>query len=130
QSAIDRSKRPKPGPAPVISFKDPVMYKLANGITVLVVENHKLPKVSATYSIDAGPILEGEKAGTLDLMGSMLSEGTTKMTKAEFDEAVDQMGANVNLSANGGNVGALTRYFDNAFTLMTEALKSPAFTQE
>ncbi|CAN5172461.1 hypothetical protein BH11BAC6_BH11BAC6_02700 [soil metagenome] len=130
QSAIDRSKRPKPGPAPVIAFKDPVIYNLPNGITVLVVENHKLPKVSATYSIDAGPITEGDKAGTLDFMGAMLSEGTTKMTKAEFDEAVDRMGADVNLNAAGGSVGALTRYFDKAFTLMTEALKSPAFTQE
>ncbi|QEC68677.1 insulinase family protein [Panacibacter ginsenosidivorans] len=130
QSALDRSQRPKPGPAPVISFKDPVMYKLPNGITVLVVENHKLPKVSATYSIDAGPITEGSKAGTLDIMGQMLGEGTTKMTKAQFDEAVDQMGADVSLSAGGGSVGALTRYFDKAFTLMTEALKSPAFTQE
>ena len=128
--SLDRSVRPKPGPAPVISFKDPVMYKLANGITVLVVENHKLPKVSATYSIDAGPITEGDKAGTLDIMGAMLEEGTTKMTKAQFDEAVDQMGADVNLSASGGSVGALTRYFDKAFTLMTEALKGPAFTQE
>jgi predicted Zn-dependent peptidase len=130
QSALDRSQRPKPGPAPVISFKDPVMYKLPNGITVLVVENHKLPKVSATYSIDAGPITEGNKAGTLDIMGQMLGEGTTKMTKAQFDEAVDQMGAEVNLSAGGGSVGALTRYFEKAFTLMTEALKGPAFTQE
>lgn len=130
QSAVDRSVRPKPGPAPAISFKDPVTYKLANGITVLVVEDHKLPKVSATYSIDAGPITEGSKAGTLDLMGAMLEEGTTKMSKAEFDEAVDQMGADVSLSAGGGSVGALTRYFDKAFTLMTDALKSPAFTQE
>ena len=91
QSTIDRSQRPKPGPAPVISFKDPVMYKLANGIVVLVVEDHRLPKVSATYSIDAGPIKEGNKAGTLNLMGGMLSEGTTSMKKADFDEAVDEI---------------------------------------
>ena len=130
QQKIDRSQRPKPGPAPVLSFKDPVMYKLANGITVLVVENHKLPKVSATYSIDAGPITEGDKAGTLDLMGGMLSEGTTNMTKAVFDEAVDQMGADVNLSAGGGSASALTRYFEKAFTLMTDALQHPSFLQE
>lgn len=70
---IDRSKKPKPGPAPVITVADPVIYKLANGITVLVVENHKLPKVSASYSIDAGPITEGAKAGVISLMGSMLN---------------------------------------------------------
>ncbi|RFM26690.1 M16 family metallopeptidase [Deminuibacter soli] len=127
---IDRTKQPKPGPAPVISIADPVVYKLDNGITVLVVENHKLPKVTASYSIDAGPITEGSKAGGMSLMGQMLSEGTRTHAKAQFDDAVDQIGADVSLSSGGGSVSALTRYFDQAFALMTEAIKEPAFTQE
>lgn len=128
--SIDRSKQPKGGPAPVISFKDPATYKLSNGITVLVVEDHKLPKVTASYSIDAGPITEGDKAGVVSLMGQMLNEGTTTKTKAEFDEAVDQIGASVNLSANGGYTSALTRYFDKAFALMTDAMLHPSFPEE
>ncbi|WP_231460334.1 MULTISPECIES: pitrilysin family protein [unclassified Pedobacter] len=124
---IDRSQKPKPGPAPVITIGDPVIYKLANGITVLVVENHKLPKVTASYSIDAGPITEGAKAGVVSLMGSMLNEGTITKTKAQFDEAVDQLGADVSASASGGSVSALTRYFDQAFMLMAESLRKPVF---
>jgi len=127
---IDRSHKPKPGPAPVITIGDPVIYKLANGITVLVVENHKLPKVSASYSIDAGPITEGAKAGVISLMGSMLNEGTTTKTKAQFDEAVDQLGANVSAGAGGGSVSALTRYFPQAFNLMAESIRKPAFPAE
>jgi len=124
---IDRSHKPKPGPAPVITIGDPVIYKLANGITVLVVENHKLPKVSANFSIDAGPITEGAKAGVISLMGSMLNEGTTTKTKAQFDEAVDQLGADVNASSNGGSVSALSRYFSPAFLLMAESIRQPSF---
>lgn len=82
QTKVDRTKPPAGGPAPVLSIGDPVTYKLANGITVLVVENHKLPKISATYSVDYGPVTEGNKAGVLSLMGSMLEEGTTNMEKA------------------------------------------------
>jgi zinc protease len=130
QIKIDRTKQPKPGPAPVISFPDPVIYKMKNGITVLIVENHKLPKVSATYYIDYGPVKEGDKAGELNMMGQMLSEGTTNMTKAAFDEAVDQMGADVNLDASGGSASALTRYFDSAFMLMADALRHPSFPKE
>ncbi|WP_316795877.1 pitrilysin family protein [Pedobacter agri] len=126
---INRSQKPKPGPAPVITIGDPVIYKLTNGITVLVVENHKLPKVSASYSIDAGPITEGAKAGVVSLMGSMLKEGTTTKTKAQFDEAVDQLGANVSTGANGGSVSALTRYFPQAFALMAESIRKPAFPE-
>jgi predicted Zn-dependent peptidase len=127
---LDRSQKPKPGPAPTITFTDPVIYKLPNGITVLVVENHKLPKVSASYSIDAGPITEGSKAGVIGLLSGMLNEGTTTKTKAQFDEAVDQMGAEVGVSAGGGQASALTRYFSDAFLLMAEALRNPSFPQE
>lgn len=126
---IDRSKPPKPGPAPVIKIDDPVMYKLANGITILVVENHKVPKVNADYFIDAGPVTEGSKAGILELMGGMLSEGTARRSKAAFNEAVDRMGADVSLSSGGGNASALTRYFNSAFMLMAEGLQQPKFTQ-
>lgn len=126
---IDRSKPPKSGPQPTISLKDPVQFKLKNGMTVLVVENHKLPAVSARFMIDTGPISEGEKAGVINLLGGMLSEGTQTKSKAEFDEAIDQMGANISLGARSASVNALSRYFDKAFMLMAEAIKEPALTE-
>ncbi len=49
---IDRSKQPKPGPAPKISLEVPGEFQLKNGLTVLVVENHKLPRVSYTLTLD------------------------------------------------------------------------------
>ncbi len=126
---VDRSKKPAAGPAPVISIKDPAIFNLPNGMTVLVVENHKLPRVSASFFVDYGPVKEGSKAGALDMMGGMLGEGTTNLPKDKFDEAVDMIGADVNLSASGGSAGALTKYFDKAFNLMADALKNPAFPQ-
>jgi zinc protease len=129
QIKIDRSKKPSAGPAPIIKLQDPVTYVLPNGMTVLIVENHKIGKVSASLSIDAGPILEGNKAGTVDLLGGMLNEGTTNMPKEKFDEAVDAIGADVSLGAAGGSATALTRYFEKAFMLMADAVKNPAFPQ-
>ena len=127
QIKVDRSKKPAAGPAPVISLKDPAIFVLPNGMTILVVENHKLPRVTASLNIDAGPILEGKKAGLTNLMGQMLGEGTTTMPKDKFDEAVDIIGAQVSLNAAGGNASALTRYFAKAFNLMADGLKNPAF---
>ena len=48
--AQDRTQ-PKPGPAPKINIKKPETFSLPNGLKVLVVENHKLPRVSATLTI-------------------------------------------------------------------------------
>jgi zinc protease len=130
QIKIDRSKKPAGGPAPVITIKEPSIFTMGNGLTVIVVENHKLPKVNVSLTIDRGPVYEGKKAGVLDLMGQMLGEGTTTMTKAEFDEATDIIGADVNLSSGGGSASALTRYFEKAFLLMADAVKNPSFPQE
>lgn len=129
QNKIDRTKSPISGPAPIITIKNPVKFTFKNGLTILVVEDHKLPRVSANLFIDAGPINEGKKAGAVDLMGAMLNEGTITLKKSDFDEAVDQIGANVNLNANGGDATALKRYFEKAFKLMGDGIKNPAFTQ-
>ncbi|HEU0228399.1 MAG TPA: insulinase family protein [Arachidicoccus soli] len=126
---IDRSQAPKPGPAPVIKLEDPVIYTLENGIKVLVVENHKVPSVSASYYIYTGPVKEGEKAGVMGLMGGMLNQGTTTMDKAAFDEAVEQDGTNLSLNSQGGSVSALDRYFDKGLMLMAQALQHPAFKE-
>lgn len=129
QIKVDRSKKPAAGPAPIISIKPPVIFNMPNGMTVLVVENHKLPKVRATLNIDAGPIKEGKKAGVMDIMGQMLGEGTSSMTKAQFDEATDMIGADVNLFSSGGFASSLTKYFEKAFILMADGLKNPSFPQ-
>ena len=129
QIKIDRSKKPAAGPAPVIALKDPVIFTMPNGMTVLIVENHKLPRVSATLNIDAGPVKEGKKAGLLDLMGSMLGEGTKSMDKDKFDQSVDLIGAEVSFAANGGSASALTRYFEKAFNLLADGIKNPSLPQ-
>ncbi len=129
QNKLDRSKQPKPGPAPVITIKDPVIIKMPNGITVLVVENHKLPKINASLSIDRGPIVEGDKAGVNQLMGQMLSEGTSKTPKDKFDETIDQMGTNLSLFASGGAISSLSRYFDKSFLMLAEAIRYPSFPE-
>ena len=59
QAQIDRSTMPKPGPAPEINLKDAQRFELDNGLKVLVVENHKLPRVSAQLIIDNNPIFSG-----------------------------------------------------------------------
>jgi predicted Zn-dependent peptidase len=63
QGQIDRSVQPKPGPAPEINFGTPQEHQFKNGITLLVVENHKLPQVSVSLRIDNPLYVEGEKAG-------------------------------------------------------------------
>ena len=127
---IDRSKMPQPGPAPQVKLGKADKFKLKNGLTVIMVENHKLPRVSANLTIDNLPRFEGEKAGVSSMMGSLLGRGTTNISKDNFNERVDYLGANISFSSRGGYATSLTRYFNEILELMADGVKNAVFTQE
>ena len=81
KAQIDRSKQPEPGPAPEINLEEPQAFSLKNGLRVLVVENHKLPRASANLNIDIPPIFEGELAGANTLLSSMLGKGSQSIKR-------------------------------------------------
>jgi len=127
---IDRTIQPKPGPAPKINIGKPETFELKNGLKVLVVENHVLPRVSATLTINNNLIFEGDKAGVSSLTGSLLGTGTNKISKDAFDEEVDYLGANINFSSQSASMRSLSKYFPRVLELMAEAAIHPVFTQE
>ncbi len=130
QAQIDRSVQPKAGPAPVINIKKPVTFKLKNGLEVLVVENHKLPRVTVSLTLDNPPRIEGDKAGLANIMGDVLGSGSENISKEKFDEEVDFLGARVNFWSTGARASSLSKYFPRIFELMADAALHPKFTQE
>ncbi|MEO6132397.1 MAG: hypothetical protein ABIQ02_11150, partial [Saprospiraceae bacterium] len=88
QSKDFRTMAPKPGPARQIEIGKSTLYTLANGLKIIVVENHKIPEISYQLTIDMDHMQEKEKAGLSDITGSLLSGGTTTKSKADIDEAV------------------------------------------
>ncbi|MEP5934122.1 MAG: insulinase family protein, partial [Winogradskyella arenosi] len=127
---IDRSKPPVAGPEPEISIDKPEEFILKNGLKVMVVENHKLPKVSYSLRIDNPPIATGKKAGIESLIGSMLGNGTTSISKDEFNEEIDFLGANLNFGITGGYASSLSKYSDRILELMADAAINPLLTEE
>jgi len=127
---LDRSIQPKGGPTPKIKLEKPQEFKLKNGIKVLVVENHKLPRVAYSLSIDNRPIIEGDKAGVTSLLGSILGNGTTTISKDEFNEEIDFLGASLNIGFSGGFASTLTRNNERVVELMADAVINPLLSEE
>ncbi|WP_053976748.1 M16 family metallopeptidase [Mangrovimonas xylaniphaga] len=127
---IDRSKQPEAGPAPKITLEKPNEFELKNGIKVLVVENHKLPRVSYSLQIDNKPIIEGDKAGVSSLLGSMLGNGTTTISKDAFNEEIDFLGARLGFSSQSAYGSSLSQYSERILELMADAAINPLLTQE
>lgn len=127
---IDRSKQPKPGPAPEINLKEPATFALNNGLKVLVVENHKLPRVRIQLTIDNPPVLEGDKAGVSSLTGSMLGKGSKNIPKDDFYEEVDFLGATISIGNQSAFASSLSKYFPRVLELLADAALNPDFKQE
>lgn len=127
---VDRTKKPSPGPAPEVKFGKAEKFKLDNGLTVIMVENHKLPRASATLTIDNQPVFEGDKAGVSGMMGSLLGRGTPSITKDEFNERVDFLGANIGFGSSSAYAFSLKRYFEEVLGLMADGVKNSQFSQE
>jgi zinc protease len=127
---IDRSTMPEAGPAPTINLEEPIRFELKNGLTVMVVENHKLPRVSIQLSIDNPPSLEGEKAGVSSLAAGLLGNGSTNISKDAFNEEVDFLGASLNFGASSAFASSLSKYFPRILELMADAAINPNFTEE
>lgn len=127
---IDRTTMPEAGPAPTINLEEPTRFELKNGLTVMVVENHKLPRVSIQLSIDNPPSLEGEKAGVSSLAAGLLGNGSTNISKDAFNEEVDFLGASLNFGASSAFASSLSKYFPRILELMADAAINPNFTEE
>src|SRR5206468_7028587 len=78
---------------------------LSNGLTVLIMENHRLPMISLQFNISgAGPIFEpSNMPGLASTTAQMLREGTRSRTSLQIAEETAQLGAAISGSAGFGS---------------------------
>ena len=127
---IDINAMPKPGPTPAINIAKPNSFKLKNGLTVLVVENNKLPRVNIQLTIDRPPVYEGNIVGVGEIMADQLGTGTTKLSKEEFNKKIDFLGAYLSFSSEGAGANTLSKYSTQVISLMADAIINPKFSAE
>ena len=127
---IDRSIQPKQGKTPTIDLKKPTIFTLKNGLTVIVVENKKLPTFSVRLSIDNPPSSEGNKAGLSQLSSALFGEGSKNISKEVFNEEVDYLGASISMGMGFAYANGLSKHKERIFELLSDAALNPNFTQE
>lgn len=129
-STFDRSVEPPYGIAPEV--KTPAIWeqKLANGLRVYGIENTEVPLVQFEIVVDGGLLLEDKnKVGVANLMARMMTQGTKNKTPQELEEAIQQLGASINVSAGTEdvriNVTTLAKNYDATLALVEEILLEP-----
>ncbi len=129
ETAIDRSIRPKAAQAPTINIKDSEVFTTGNGITVVLSENHKLPKVSINLVMGSDPRMEGQKAGVSEIAGQLIMSGTTNKSKDELDAEIDYIGASINASSESIYLSCLTKHLPKAMNLYSDIVMNANFPQ-
>ncbi len=129
-SKFDRTIEPPYGPAPEITI--PVIWedKLANGLRIYGIENNEVPLVQFNIVIEGGQLLEDiNKAGVASLLARMMTQGTKKKTPQELEEAIQELGASLNVSAGSEDiqvsVNTLARNYQKTVDLLEEILFEP-----
>jgi len=121
---------PVSGPTPTIELGTPIEFELKNGLKVLMVENHKLPRVSASLLIDNPPKIGSSKNGIYSLTSSMLGKGSQSITKDTFIEEIDFLGATLSVNAEGAYASSLSRFFPKVLEMMADGALNPLFSAE
>lgn len=129
-ASVNRSMRPPAGPAPEIKLGKTENFTLPNGLKVFVVENHKLPIVTATVQFDIHPELEGDMAGYSTFLSELLTAGTKTRSKDKLNEEIDYIGARVSADAKSMFGQSLKKHHEKTLELMSDIAMNANFTAE
>lgn len=135
ESSFDRSVEPAFGEEPLVTPPTIWTAKTDNGIDVYGVEANELPLVNFSIRIMGGHYLDDiNKVGVANLMTDMMMEGTANKTPEELEDAIGQLGANLNMFTSDEYIqvsgNCLSRNFEATMELVQEILLEPRWDEK
>ena len=131
-SSFDRSIEPPYGETPSLAVPTVYESSLNNGLKIFGIENDEVPLVQFNLTIDGGQLLESmDKLGVANLTAGILDKGTKNKTVAELEEAIQELGANINVYSGQEDITisatTLAKNYDKTLALVQEILLEPRF---
>jgi zinc protease len=132
---VQKQQPPAPGPQPTVRFPAVARSQTQAGLELDCVEMHQLPVVDIKLVIGSGSAADPEgMPGLAHLTAAMLKEGTTKHSSAKLAEAIDFLGARLDVGNDSDRsfleIEALSDHFVEALGLLAEIAQKPAFSQD
>lgn len=120
-----------------LSTARPLIHRtvLANGLSVLVIENPVADIISARILIKAGSGYESRsQAGLFSLVASLLTKGTEQLSSIEIAERVESIGASLGSDVSADysllSLKTVSADFTEMLTLAADLLRHPSFPDE
>lgn len=130
-----RKKQPAPLAPRSFNLPTPFEKTLPNGLKVVVVEDKRLPIVSARLAFRSGDINDGKGlAGLTGMMTGLLKEGTATRSSKQIAEEIEKIGGSVSASSDSDfsyvSASSLSQYTDQILQLMADVTLNPSFPQK
>jgi len=108
---------------------------LANGMTLLLVENHEQPTLSVSLSFRAGSYYDPSgKEGLSALVAELLTKGTPTRDADQIAAAIEGVGGSISASSGDDfltiTTNVLSDHAELAFTLLGDVARRPSFPKE
>ena len=138
--STDMSKVVRLSRAPVnkevlrVKLPTPTTVKLPNGLTIIMLEDHKLPTIAFTMWIRPGQLADpADIPGLASFTADMLNEGAAHRSSEQIAKEVDSLGASLSATSRFGasytsvNASGLINDAPQILDLMGDIVLHPAF---
>lgn len=128
----DMSKPPEVGPMRAVKLPPRAEWRLQNGLTVVLVEDRRVPLVTVRLAIAGGEAaIPAEDAGLAEALAELLTDGTAKRTSKEIAEAAELFGGSLHAGAESDAIviraTSLADKADAMASLLAEVVRAPSF---
>ncbi|MCU0549037.1 MAG: insulinase family protein [Leptolyngbya sp. Prado105] len=123
-------------PPPEVRVPDYTQFKLKNGMTVYLMEDHELPLVSGTALVRTGDRFEpANQVGLGELTGTVMrSGGTQKRSADQLNQLLEQRAASIETgiatTSGSASFNTLSEDLPEVFDLFAEVIQQPAFAED
>jgi len=129
-----RQQPPPPLPARHLQLPRTTEETLRNGLSVVIVEDRRLPLVSYRLSFRTGDAHDPpELPGLTEMLTGLLTEGTESLSSREIADEIARMGATLSAGANSDYstvaASSLSRFGDQVLELLADVTLRPSFPE-
>ncbi len=134
-SSFDRNIEPPVGPDPVLKVPPVWSGELSNGIKIYGIEYKELPLVQFAITVKGGMLMDDpDKIGVANLITDEMMQGTRNKTPIELEEAIDDLGATINMYTTKQSIvieaSCLASKFEDTYKLVEEILFEPRWDKK
>jgi zinc protease len=134
-AATPQETPPPPAAPRPVNVPKPAERTLANGLRVIVIENHATPLVGAQLMVkNGGEVDPADLSGVADMTAELLTKGTKTRTAPQIAQEIEALGGVITSAAgwdaSRASVNVIASKTEPAMSILADVVRNPVFKEE